>query len=185
MARHCAICKRVIDFDKDIPKTSTVCAECLSITIPCKCGCGSKAHLYGCDGKQRQGYLLYHYSRTSKHKTALAKYRHPSPHKGKKHSPETKAKMSRSRRGSGNSNWKGGLTMQVKGIRRSPEYYQWRRAVLNRDKYTCRLCGSTDNLHAHHKLPIAEHPNEMFNVFNGITLCRTCHERTHLLLEEG
>lgn len=78
----------------------------------------------------------------------------------------------------------GGITMQVRGIRRSPEYYQWRKAVLRRDQYACRLCNSKDNLHAHHKMPIAEYPDEIFNVSNGITLCKSCHEKTHLLLEE-
>ena len=188
-----------------MPKASTICIECRSITIPCKCGCGGEAHLYGYDGKQRQGYLLYHHSRTDEHKATFAKNRPPKPfegrrhssaarakiscnkwppkpHEGKRHSPKTKAKMSRDRRGSGNSNWKGGLTMQIRGIRRSPEYYQWRKAVLSQDKYACCLCGSADNLHAHHKLPIAEYPNKIFVVSNGITLCRKCHEKTHLLL---
>lgn len=184
MAKHCAICKRIISLNRDMPRTSAICAECRSITVPCKCGCGGEAHLYGCDGKQRQGYLPHHYSRTDKHKSALAKYRHPKPMKGKNHSAETRAKMSRNRRGDGNSNWKGGLTMQIRGIRRSPEYYHWRKAVLSRDKYICRLCGSASNLHTHHKLPIAEYPSVVFNVSNGIALCEKCHKKTHLLLED-
>jgi len=97
--------------------------------------------------------------------------------RGKKHSEETKRKMSLTRRGRGNSNWKGGLTELIKGIRRSPEFYQWRKAVLERDNHTCQDCGATDNLEAHHIRSIIEYPEGIFDVGNGLTLCSKCHKK--------
>ena len=92
--------------------------------------------------------------------------------------------MSLARRGCKNSNWKGGLTQLIRGIRRSPEYHQWKKAVLERDKCKCRLCGSEERIHAHHKLPIIEHPEEIFSVENGMALCEKCHKVIHQLKEE-
>lgn len=95
--------------------------------------------------------------------------------KGKKHSESTKAKMSESRKASGNSNWKNGVTEKIKGIRRSPQYYQWRKKVFTRDNYTCQECGSKEKINGHHIKPILDYPELIFDVTNGITLCETCH----------
>ena len=103
--------------------------------------------------------------------------RNEHPLKGKHHSPETKLKMSLSRRGSSNANWRGGLTEIVRGIRRSPEYYQWRKAVLERDNQTCQDCGATKDLDAHHIFSIIDYPEMIFVPDAGLTLCRDCHKR--------
>lgn len=50
---------------------------------------------------------------------------------------------------------------------------------LKRDKHKCKLCGSEECVHAHHKLSIMEHPEEVFNVENGMTLCEKCHKTIH------
>lgn len=55
----------------------------------------------------------------------------------------------------------------------------WRNSVLYRDGYQCRNCGSEDDLEAHHKLSWADHPEQRFNVANGITLCAECHKSEH------
>ncbi len=97
--------------------------------------------------------------------------------RGKKHSDETKLKMSLSRRGKSNANWKGGLTAIVRGIRRSSEYYQWHKAVLERDNHICQDCGITENVDAHHILSILKKPELIFDTDNGLTLCSNCHHR--------
>lgn len=97
--------------------------------------------------------------------------------KGKRHSEETKRKMSLARQGSKNGNWKGGLTKLVRGIRRSPEFYQWRKAVLKRDNHTCRDCRTIENLNAHHIQSIIDYPEGIFDVNNGLTLCEDCHKK--------
>ena len=101
---------------------------------------------------------------------------HEHPRKGKKASDETRKKMSLARQGNQNSNWKGGLTKLIRGIRRSPEYYQWRKAVLERDNGTCRDCGSSANVNAHHIKPIIDYPQGIFEEGNGLSLCEDCHK---------
>lgn len=96
---------------------------------------------------------------------------------GRKHTDETKEKMAQVRRGSNNPHWEGGLSELVKGIRRSPEYHQWRKAVLERDNHTCLDCGATEGLDAHHIQPIFDYPEGVFEVDNGLTLCKDCHKR--------
>lgn len=95
--------------------------------------------------------------------------------RGKKASQETRLLMSIRRRGEKNANWKGGLTTLTRGVRRSPEYYQWKKSVLERDNKTCQMCGSKDNVHAHHIIPISQRAEYIYDVNNGIALCEKCH----------
>ena len=55
----------------------------------------------------------------------------------------------------------------------------WRTNVLNRDDFTCKECGSKDNLHAHHIVRWADCPELRVELSNGITLCKSCHEAEH------
>ena len=82
-----------------------------------------------------------------------------------------------SQKGNRNANWKGGLTELVKGIRRSPEYYQWRKAVLERDNSTCQDCGTTEKVEAHHIRAVIDYPEGIFEVKNGLVVCEDCHNR--------
>lgn len=112
----------------------------------------------------------------------------PSPRRGVKASKETRAKMSASgigkRTKEQNHNWKGGITPHNSKIRHSHEYKQWRKAVFERDNYTCQDCkarseqGKKVVLNADHKLPFALFPELRFNVSNGRTLCEPCHAKT-------
>ena len=114
-----------------------------------------------------------HLSRKMKawHKT------HTHPLQGRELSRETKMKLSLTLRGRGNPNWKGGLTELIRGIRRSPELYQWRKEVLERDNYTCRDCKVTKSMEAHHIRSVIDYPKGIFEVDNGLTLCKDCHKR--------
>lgn len=98
---------------------------------------------------------------------------------GKHHSEETKRLMSEARRGSGNANWKGGITAKIRKIRHSKEYQKWRRLALRRDGHRCVECGATESLHVHHKESIFKHPEKIFDVDNGITLCENHHIPTY------
>ena len=59
----------------------------------------------------------------------------------------------------------------------NPKWQKKRLEILSRDKFTCQICGSTeDTLHIHHKL--YEYGKEPWQYDNDllITLCAGCHE---------
>ncbi len=58
------------------------------------------------------------------------------------------------------------------------EYKQWRMAVFERDHFTCRDCGSKRGIEADHILPWVSHPSLRYDISNGRTLCRPCHQKT-------
>lgn len=137
------------------------------------------------------------------------KVKRESAFKGKRHTPEAKAKMSKARignknrlgkpctaeqriyisrqtrkhtpRGEDHPRWKGGANDHLKAIRGSSEYSDWRIAVFERDGYMCQECGDNTggNLNAHHIKPFVDYPELRFEVDNGITLCEVCHWKTH------
>lgn len=87
-------------------------------------------------------------------------------------------------RGKDHYNWKGGITSENRRIRTSFEYKNWRRAVFERDKYTCIWCGTKSGngkavvLNADHIKPFALFPELRFAIDNGRTLCTPCHKTT-------
>src|SRR4030065_2124982 len=99
---------------------------------------------------------------------------------GFKHSNETKLKWSLMRKGENNPNWKGGITPEQDKIRHCTETTHWRKAVYDKDKYTCQICGAKDKyLNAHHIKPFKDYPELRFDINNGITLCEDCHKDIH------
>lgn len=76
--------------------------------------------------------------------------------------------------------WQGGKTDKALIFRHSLDYSEWRRAVFNRDDYTCYLCFQKGKrLTAHHILLFSERPEFRLEMWNGITLCRKCHQSIH------
>ena len=66
--------------------------------------------------------------------------------------------------------------------RASAEYARWKNAVLERDNYTCQVCGRTDEVITHHIIPwrICKDDDDLrYDVDNGICLCPKCHFKTH------
>lgn len=77
-------------------------------------------------------------------------------------------------------NWKGGISNENHVIRNSARYKNWRSSVVKRDKFVCRKCGQhTKILHAHHVKKFSEFPELRFDVENGVTLCKKCHDAVH------
>jgi len=125
------------------------------------------------------------FSEESKLKMSIAQ-------KGKKRSLEARKKQSDSmkrafkegrikcplRTGSANPNWKGGITVIKRGIRHSREYLLWKKAVLERDNYTCIWCSSKENLHVDHIKRFSDYPELRFVIDNGRVLCFLCHKTT-------
>ena len=96
--------------------------------------------------------------------------------------------------GEKNPSWRGGVTALGLKIRRLPEFKKWRKSVFERDSYACQKCGDNKggNLEAHHLVPLAwliyYHGckkiedvvgcDELWDINNGQTLCKDCHNLT-------
>lgn len=79
-------------------------------------------------------------------------------------------------------------TQILQRIRLSKEYIEWRRAVFERDHYTCQMCRDKrgGNLEADHIISLSFLVEEAritgcenyFDIDNGRTLCTECHKKT-------
>lgn len=63
---------------------------------------------------------------------------------------------------------------------RTGEITWWRNSIYRRDDYTCQKCGERGGkLRAHHIENWADNPDKRFELDNGITLCKSCHDELH------
>lgn len=102
-------------------------------------------------------------------------------HKGKKLTLEHRRKISESHKKNIENHkwWKGGVTSRSQQIKNSFEYKQWRKAVFERDNYTCQHCDIRGAyIEADHIKPKSLFPNLIFDIDNGRTLCKPCHKKT-------
>lgn len=124
--------------------------------------------------------------------------------KGIPRSPEVILKISNAQLGKLNhqygktkefsSNWLGGVTTIYQTIRNSQKYSEWRTSIFERDNFTCQECHKTNcYLEAHHiklfNLIIKENNittfdqalqcEQLWDLSNGITLCKKCHDSKH------
>lgn len=75
---------------------------------------------------------------------------------------------------------------EIKRLRTSIAYREWRTEIFKRDNYTCQAegCGArngngkTIKLNADHIKPFAHYPELRFELSNGRTLCEPCHRKT-------
>ncbi len=90
--------------------------------------------------------------------------------------------------------WKGGITPIKRQIRNSFRYRQWRSDIFTRDNFTCVLCGKRGGwIEADHypkkfsdilkenNIKTVEQAllcEELWNINNGRTLCKDCHNKT-------
>jgi len=81
--------------------------------------------------------------------------------------------------GKGNPNYKFGHFLRK--FYNTELYKTWRMSVYSRDHFTCKLCGGTKSgtLRAHHIFPKRDFPDLVYDINNGITLCKNCHEKTY------
>lgn len=165
----------------------------------CICGCGTEiksksygrnlkyAHGHNWRGKSRGG-MSYQQKLGRFTKCAcgcnekITEYRI----KASGHRYKVKFQVGHMWKGKDNHFWKGGKTSEARRIKQSYEYRQWRKAVFERDKYTCVLCGAknkkglgkTVELHPDHIKPQSIFPELRLDVTNGRTLCASCHRKT-------
>lgn len=69
----------------------------------------------------------------------------------------------------------------------SKEYITWRKAIFKRDGYICQVCNElkSGNLNAHHIMGWNKYINLRFDIDNGITLCKKCHDEFHYIYGKG
>ena len=96
---------------------------------------------------------------------------------GKKHSIETRRKMSESHM----LRLDGYIRKEPQNqlIRKSLYYKLWREAVQKRDDYTCQICLKRGGeINVDHIKPFSLYPELRFEVSNGRVLCVPCHRAT-------
>jgi hypothetical protein len=110
--------------------------------------------------------------------------------KGKRLSPDTEFK--RGTNPEKHWNWKGGVTNLNILIRNLVEMGNWRKAVFERDNYTCQECFSKKEIEAHHIIPFSlilkiyqiKSVSDaikcilLWDISNGKTLCEKCHRHS-------
>ena len=143
---------------------------------------GEKNHFFG---KKHSEETRQKMSKNSAHNTYW---------EGKKMSEEAKEKMSKVNmnihRGELSPLWKGGLTTLNNIIRQCFKMRQWISDIFSRDDFTCQKCGDRGGiLNAHHikRFSVILKENniktyekallceELWNLNNGQTLCKKCH----------
>lgn len=83
------------------------------------------------------------------------------------------------RSGPNSATWMGGLSKENHRIRQSQAFKNWRKAVFERDNYTCVGCGQHGGyLEPDHIKPFAYFKELRFELSNGRTMCKPCHKLT-------
>ncbi len=153
---------------------------------------GEKNHMFGVKGKNHPSF--------GKKRPDLAEWNRQ--HKKGKKNP-IRAELNRQQKGKDHPNYgkrkENPVTPIYKLVRKCSKYNEWRLMIFGRDNFTCQRCYKKGvYLHAHHKklfsiilkenniitIEQAENCKELWNINNGITYCKKCHEIIHRLLEE-
>ena len=128
------------------------------------------------------------FSEEHKRKISELRLRYNRSWAGKYHTEETKKKISKAHRGmekpwvihpdnkgENNSNWQGGKSFELYGVNWTETV---KHSIRERDHYTCRICGKTQENIAqdvHH----IDYDKQNCNPVNLITLCHVCHVTTN------
>lgn len=147
--------------------------------------------------KQAASLRGYNHSAEFREKTSARLLGEKNPFYGRRHTEEFKRQQADRKRGLRASfeqrvaisarmqgipikEWTGFASTANELARRTPRYAAWRKAVYERDDYTCRMCGKRGGkMHPHHIKKFSTHPNLRYEVSNGVTLCASpCHLRT-------
>jgi 5-methylcytosine-specific restriction endonuclease McrA len=99
---------------------------------------------------------------------------------GRKWTDGMRKKMSERVSGEKSHWWRGGVSPINERIRRTSNYKLWRKAVFERDNWTCQKTGIKGGyLHPHHIKNFSQFPELRFAIDNGITLSEKAHREFH------
>ena len=73
---------------------------------------------------------------------------------------------------------------EIKRIRQTKKYKEFRKQVLKRDDNKCVQCGNTENLQIHHIKSTKDYPDLIMEFNNVQTLCLLCHSKTESYLKK-
>ena len=82
-------------------------------------------------------------------------------------------------KGENHPSWKGGVAPLHQKGRGAWKYRKWKKAVLERDKFTCQKCNIQNDLIAHHVKGWTKYPKLRYIISNGLTVCHNCHWDIH------
>lgn len=51
--------------------------------------------------------------------------------------------------------------------------------------HKCAICGSSENIEAHHIIPVANSEDHKYDSRNGVALCKRCHYLVHHKKKDG
>lgn len=159
------------------------------------------------EAKMKISMALKGKPKSLEHRRKLAEYRgERASWYGRKHTIQERLKMkNRQPKNKTHYNWQGGVSALLKQIKSLSENKEWRNKVFARDYHTCQECRQVGGiLNAHHikpffelfytflatysqfspiddidtliRLAITYEP--FWEVNNGRTLCKSCHEKT-------
>jgi len=146
----------------------------------------SESHRNKYNGKNNPFYGKKH-SEDTKYKISKANIGRPGYWLGKQFSEETCRKLSEMRKGkyvgSSSHNWNPDITDDERCNKRNyPAYKEWSKQVKSKNNYTCQKCGKMGNrLHSHHIESYATNKELRIDINNGVTFCKKCHKRFHSL----
>jgi len=110
-----------------------------------------------------------------------------------------KKELNTERSGLNHPNWMGGITPISKAVRVCTRYEEWRTSIFQRDNFICTHCGTRGGkLVAHHIIRFSKIMREnhittleealqceaLWNVLNGMSLCKKCHKKEHARLRD-
>lgn len=181
LSKICIICRNkfLVDRPHRYNEAKFCSSRCFGISIRGKIP--KSAYKKGQHPSQKtefkSGKLHRYFGKSS---PALGKTWKNPPEMGKKTSERQMGIPRLCIRGEKHHNWQGGITPLNKQARNSLEYKIWRKAVFERDNYTCVLCGVRGgNLNADHIKSFASFPELRLAIDNGRTLCISCHKKTN------
>ncbi len=169
------------------------------IKIFCKCGCGTEIIIKSNSHKYYNipEYIIGHnrkinHPMNGKHHSNETRQKMSENHADICGDKNPFYNIHFNRFGDKSPNWKGGISSLTMIIRFSKNYNEWRLQIFGRDNFTCQYCGVKGiYLESHHiksfneiikeynikKLEDALNCDLLWDLNNGITYCKTCHNK--------